>query len=145
MKMKKRNLLVLASIMMLVGVAVAVVMYHFHFRQRLILVSPAKIQVYYDQACTQEFKQGDTLDWGEHSSTETLTKTLWIKNTGSVNVTLRFDWDRGQHPWMTMSWDYDGSKLEVGQVKQVIISLDMPDEIGGGEFWWDGWFEAIPA
>jgi len=141
---KKRNTLILAIIMLMVVGVAAVVFYHFHFRQRLVLVSPAEIKVYYDAPCTQEFKQGDTLQWGPASSTDTLQNTLYIKNTGGVNVTLRFDWQR-EHPWMEMSWDYDGSTLQVYEHKQVTISLDLPDDSSAGEWWWDGWFEAVPV
>lgn len=144
--MKKRNLLVLVSIVMLVAVAAAAVVFNLHFRQRLVLVTGAKIQVYYDKDLTQELKRDETLDWGTHDTTEDLTKDFWIKNTGSVDVTLRFSWS-GDHPWMSMSWNYtEGTVLHINEVIHVQVILDLPDhDIGAGEYWWDGWFEAIPV
>lgn len=145
MKMRRRNLLVLVSIMMLVAVAAAAVIFHLHFKQRLVLVTGAKIKVYYDKGLTQELKQGDTLDWGTHGTTEDLTKDFWIKNTGSVDVTLNFGWS-GEHPWMSMSWNYtEGTVLSTDEVIHVQVVLDLPENIGAGEYWWDGWFEAIPV
>lgn len=155
--MKKSTLIAALATTMLISGAIAVILYHFHFRQRLVLETGARIRVWTDAELTKEFKQGDTLEWGTFDSVpQTIEKDFWIENTGSVDVTLRFDYKREGIPWeWELTWDYDGSELpyeddlgtpEREDVLKVRLTLEIPDlDFGAGEYWWDGWFEAIPA
>jgi hypothetical protein len=47
---------------------------------------------------------------------------------------------------MNMSWNYtEGTTLFIDEVIHVQVTLELQEDVGAGEFWWDGWFEAVPA
>jgi hypothetical protein len=145
--MKKRILIgVLATTILVLGLVGAVVIYNFGFRQRFEVVSAAKITVFLDIEGTQELQQGQTLTWGQITTTDPQHQTLYIKNTGTVNVTLQFNYDTQQFPgdW-SLSWDYDNIKVLTGENRTVIMTLTLPSNIGEGTQECNSWIAATPV
>jgi hypothetical protein len=129
-------------VLVLVG---AVAVYNLGFCQRAEIEAVTMIKVFFDEAQTQELTQGATIDWGQvHSGNQT--KSLWINNTGSVPAVLQFNHNGQQFPmdWKN-SWDYDGSPLAAGDTVKVTITLELPENIGAGEYMWDSGISATQA
>jgi len=135
--MRKRISLGVLVTVLAIGLAVAAVWYNLGFRQRAEVKPVAIVKVFFDEAQTDELTQGETIDWGEvHTGIQT--KSLWINNTGPVPAVLQFNYNPQQLPWDWKNyWDYDGSPLAVGQTIMVTITLELPENIGVGEYWWD--------
>ena len=90
-----------------------------------------EIDVYSDSGCTQ-FASG--VDWGEILVGSTITRIVYVKNNGDIEVALGLSTEN----WspveamadITLDWDYDGTYLEVGEVRQVIFGLSVDSGIG---------------
>jgi len=143
---KKKVLLGIAVAATVVALVGAVVVYNFGFRQRFEVVSAAKIRVFLNEGQTQELPQGQTLTWGPIESTDPQNQTLYIKNTGTANVTLQFNYNQGQMPqdW-SLSWDYDGNPVLVGETATVTMTLTLPPTIGAGTYECDSGITATPV
>ena len=124
----------------------AVVIYNFGFRQRFEVVSAAKIKVFLNVEGTQELQQGNYLDWGPITSTDPQQKMLYIKNVGTVDVTLAFNYDGQQIPqgW-SLTWDYNGDPVAQGAAIPVTITLALPSTVGEGNYECNSWIQATPV
>jgi len=91
-----------------------------------------EIDVYSDSGCTQFVSN---VDWGEILAGSTITRIVYVKNNGDYEVALGLSTEN----WspveamadITLDWDYDGTFIEVGEVRQVIFSLSIDSDIGG--------------
>ena len=91
-----------------------------------------EIDVYSDSGCTQLVSN---VDWGEILAGSTITRIVYVKNNGDYEVALGLSTEN----WspveamadITLDWDYNGTFLEVGEVRQVIFSLSIDSGIGG--------------
>lgn len=91
-----------------------------------------EIDVYSDSGCTQLVSN---VDWGEILAGSTITRIVYVKNNGDYEVALGLSTEN----WspveamadITLDWDYDGTFIEVGEVRQVIFSLSIDSGIGG--------------
>jgi len=144
--MKKKILLGIVVAAVLVGLVGAVILYQFGFRQRFEVVSAAKIRVFLNVEGTQELMRGQTLTWGPIGNTDPQLKTLYIKNTGTVNVTLQFNYNPGQIPqdW-SLSWDSENIKVLTGENVTATITLTLPSTIGEGTYECDSGISATPV
>jgi len=143
--MKKKILIGVLVAILATGLVSAVVYYHLGFRQSADVSPVAIITVYQNEALTDELQQGEMLNWGAVSS-GTQTMPLWIKNTGGVNTLIGFNYRQDQFPgdW-TLSWDYDGTALVPGEVRQVTLTLELPVDIHTGHWEWDSDISAWEA
>jgi len=135
--MKKRILIGVLVAILAIGLVSAVVYYHLGFRQRAEVSPVAIVTVYQNATLTDKLEQGEMLDWGSVSS-GTQTMPLWIKNTGTVNASIGFNYNNEQFPgdW-TLSWDYDNTKLLVSEVRTVTLNLTLPADVHAGSWEWD--------
>ena len=91
-----------------------------------------EIDVYSDSGCTQLVSN---VDWGEILAGSTITRIVYVKNNGDYEVALGLSTEN----WspveamadITLDWDYDGTFLEVDEVRQEIFSLSIDSGIGG--------------
>lgn len=143
MKKKRARALLLGIVTaaILVGLVAAVVIYHFGFQQHFEVVSGAQIRIWLDEGLTQEFQQGDTLNWGQITDSTPKNMTLYIKDVGTVDATLQLGYDQNQFPggqgggW-SLSLDYGDTPLvHGGESRRVNITLTMPSTIDAGT--WD--------
>lgn len=134
----------LAKIILVITLIVSIAVYHFGFHQRTEVKSLA-IKVFFDQAQTQELKQGATLNWGKISP-GVWKLTLYVNNTGSANVILRFNYRENQLPkGLTEYWDYDGTPLAHNELRKVTITLVIPEHVDAGVYEFESSITATPA
>ena len=143
---KKKILLGIITVALLVGVVGAVIVYNFGFKQRFEVVSAANIRVFFDSQETQELQQGNYLDWGQITNTNPKQMTLYIKNVGTVDVTLTFNYDGQQLPqgW-SETWDYTGGIVAQGATVSVTITLTLPAMISAMQGECNTWIQATPV
>jgi ABC-type antimicrobial peptide transport system permease subunit len=144
---KKKILLGIVAAVIFVGLVGAAIVYNFGFRQRFEVVSAAKIRIFLNVEETQELQQGQTLTWGSIENTDPQHQTLYVKNTGTANVTLQFNYNPGQQmpqDW-TLSWDYDSNPVLVGETETVTMTLTLPSTIGAGTYECDSGIAATPV
>jgi len=137
--MKKSMLIgVLAIVIVVSGLVAAVVYYNLGFRQSAEVTPGAIVKVFTNANQTEELTQGEMIEWGEvHTGTQT--KSLWINNTGLVDAVLQFNCDQQQlQQWgWTETWDYNNIPLVPNELRTVIITLTLPENIGAGHFEWN--------
>jgi len=142
---KKKVLLGIAAAAVLVGLVGAVIVYNFGFRQRFEVVSAAKIKVFLGEGETQELQQGNMITWDTINSTDMQQKTIWVKNTGTVDATLKFNYDGQQMPndW-SLNWNYTGDTVAQGTTIPINMTLTLPSTINEGTWECNSWIEATP-
>jgi len=143
---KKKLLLGLLASAALIATVVAVVVYNFGFRQRFEVVSAAKIRVFLAEGETQELPQGNTITWDTITSTDMQQKTIWVKNTGTVDATLQFNYDTQQMPgdW-SLGWNYTGATVAQGTIIPINMTLTLPTFINEGTYECNSWITATPV
>ncbi len=91
------------------------------------------IGVYADSGCTQT---ASYVDWGTLQPGDTVTKTLWIKNTGNTDATLSLTantWSpTNAATWITVSWDKQNANLTPNQPVQATLTLHVATNIDSG-------------
>jgi len=144
--MKKKILFGVIVAGVLVGLVLGQIVFQFGFRQRFEIVSEAQIRVFYDVGETQELQQGNYLDWGAITSTDPQQRTLYVKNVGTVDVTLSFGYDPQSLPqdW-SLTWDYDGTPLTQGTTIPVTITLTLPSTVSSGIYECNTGIQATPV
>jgi hypothetical protein len=97
------------------------------------IITSTNIGVYSDSACNNE---QTTIDWGSTSPGSSITRTIYVKNTGSgTNValsltTLSWNPTNANGP-ITISWDRQGTTLTPGQSTDATITLSVSSSIAG--------------
>ncbi|MCW4024095.1 MAG: hypothetical protein NWF01_03555 [Candidatus Bathyarchaeota archaeon] len=89
-------------------------------------ITTINVAVYNDQACTQKCT---SIDWDTIAAGGSASKTVYIKNTGGVPITLSMnctDWtpEAAAGP-MTLGWNRENTALTAGQSISATISLNV--------------------
>lgn len=96
------------------------------------LSSSQGLGIYSNSACTTA---ASSVDWGTISPGGSVTKTVYIKNTGSTTVTLGMstsNWSPSTaNGPITISWDQAGKTLARGQVVTATLTLKVSSSISG--------------
>ena len=83
-----------------------------------------EIDVYYNVQCTQI---ATDVAWGSIEVGKSVNKDLYIKNSGDSKVSLNLDTENWSPTnavdYIDISWDYDGSALDSGEVRKVTLTL----------------------
>jgi len=95
-----------------------------------ISVTP-NLSLYSDSNCTNSLS---TLNWGEITPGNSLTRTLYVKNTGTgTSLTLNIstsNWNpTNANGPITISWDKEGTQLAPGQSTKAVITLTTESSI----------------
>lgn len=95
-------------------------------------VSTINVEVYSDSACSQPLS---SLNWGTISPGATVTKTVYIKNTGNAQITLSMttnNWNpTSANGPISIFWDKEGATLAPGQSTSAVITLRVSSSISG--------------
>ncbi len=87
-------------------------------------ISGVNVGVYTDSACTVNCTN---ISWGNVASGTTVTRTVYIKNTGNVAVTLSMatsGWTPSNaNNYLTQSWDRSGYTLGAGASISAMLML----------------------
>ncbi|MEJ5328310.1 MAG: hypothetical protein WHU54_08725 [Candidatus Bathyarchaeia archaeon] len=95
-------------------------------------ISTINLEAYLDVACSQPVT---SIDWGTISPGATVTRTVYLKNTGSVQMTLSMtpsNWSpTSANGPITIFWDKEGATLPPGQTTAAVITLRVSSSISG--------------
>lgn len=95
-------------------------------------ISAVNVGIYSDSQCSQRLT---SVDWGTLSPGETLTKTIYIKNTCDRQLELRMtktNWDPPEaNGPISITWNREGATLNQGQSVQAVITLSVSSTISG--------------
>jgi hypothetical protein len=96
------------------------------------VASSANLGIYQDSACTTV---ASSIDWGTINPGGSVTRTVYVKNTGTTTVTLAMsttNWtpSTANGP-ITVSWNQAGTTLATGQVATATLTLQVSSGISG--------------
>jgi len=95
-------------------------------------VSAIGVGVYSDSGCTTALS---TISWGALSPGGVMTFTMYVKNTGTVSVTLNMTvsgWSPASaSSYITLTWNQEQTMLAVGQVVTAVLTLTVSSSITG--------------
>jgi hypothetical protein len=90
------------------------------------------VGVYSDSACSQSL---GSLDWGDLSPGDSVNRTVYVKNTGNMEITLSMtttNWSPANaNGPLTLIWDKEGTKLSSGQGTFATLTLGVSESISG--------------
>jgi len=88
------------------------------------------VGVYSDYACSQSLS---SLDWGDVSPGDSVKRTIYVKNTGSAEISLSMSttgWNPAEaNGPLTLSWNQEGTKLNAGEVVAATLTLGVLESI----------------
>ena len=121
----------------------ALVTYTLYYPQSATIEVKGQIKVYLNSELSQELTNTTTLDWGtlEVGLLGIFTKSLWIKNTGEVTVTVTFETMDLPLLW-TETLTPIGLTIAPGEVKQAPLTLTVPLTVIAGTYTWHSWIVA---
>ncbi|MEM2922680.1 MAG: hypothetical protein QXF26_10255 [Candidatus Bathyarchaeia archaeon] len=94
------------------------------------IVKSANIKVYRESACINEIS---SIDWGFLDPGASKSVTIYVNNTGNVPLTLTQETQRwnpsSASTYMTLTWDYAGTKIQPNQVIAIALTLDVSETI----------------
>jgi hypothetical protein len=93
-------------------------------------VTSVNVEVYSDSACTQTYT---AINWGVISPGNSVTKTIYVKNTGNVPITLSMT-KTGWNPSsangpITITWNKESATLNAGQSTAATLTLSVASDI----------------
>jgi hypothetical protein len=96
------------------------------------VLATANLGIYSDSACTQSL---NPFNWGTISPGGSATKTLYVKNLGTVQVTLSLsatNWNptTANGP-IALSWNREGAVLAASQVTTATLTLSTSSTASG--------------
>jgi hypothetical protein len=99
-------------------------------------IRTVNVGVYTDAACTLT---ATSIDWGTINPGTSIVKTYYVKNQGSVPMTLNMTsnaWTPSNCPtYMSLTWDAENASVAVGNHAQADINLTiLPNITGIGAF-----------
>ena len=91
-----------------------------------------EIDVYSDAACSHILS---SVEWGEIEEGRSVNRVIYIKNRGEQGVLLSLltdNWTPSEAAnEMQLSWDYDDSVLDSGDVKRITLRLSVDNNVNG--------------
>ena len=94
-------------------------------------VTTVNVGVYSDEQCTQNCT---SISWGIIYPQDTINRTVYIKNTGNVPITLSMskeNWDPTDATnYLTLTWDREGEELAVDESISGILTLSTASDTG---------------
>jgi len=90
------------------------------------------LDLFLDGECTQPLGE---INWGYVRCGETVTRRVFLKNTGNITLTLGLNvtgWNPPGASIITISWDYhEGTELGPGVVLGLTLSCTVPEDVSG--------------
>jgi len=95
-------------------------------------VTTVNVGVYSDQACTQTLT---TIDWGAIAPGDSVTRTIYVKNTGNTQISLsmtKANWSpTSANGPVTLTWNRETTTLSAGQSTSAALVLSVSSSISG--------------
>ena len=96
------------------------------------IVGDENLCIYSDRACTQVFT---SIHWGIVSPGDSVSQTIYIKNTGSYRQRLSLlvkNWNpAAANSGIELSWDAENARVDVGQVVAATLTLKVSSDASG--------------
>ena len=94
-------------------------------------VTTVNVGVYSNSDCTENCT---SINWGTMYPDDTVNKTVYVKNTGTVPITLSItdgNWDPiNASNYLTLTWDKQGKVLEAGNSVPANLTLSVASDTG---------------
>lgn len=95
-------------------------------------VRSINVEVYLNMECTQIV---NSVDWGTPGPGDSVSKTVYIKNTGNAQMTLSMScsgWNPvGAENYLTLSWNREGTQINAGAVIPAVLTLSVSGAVTG--------------
>lgn len=95
-------------------------------------ITSVNVGVYSDSPCTVPLT---SIDWGAIYPGNSVTRTIYVKNTGNALITLSMTKNSWSPPGadgpITITWDKETSTLAVGASTAAILTLTVSSSISG--------------
>lgn len=95
-------------------------------------IKTVNVGVYSDSACTINCT---SIDWGSISPGSTVNRTIYVKNTGTAQITLNMTKTNWNPPSangpITLTWNREGTTLNAGQSTTATLTLSVSSSITG--------------
>jgi len=95
-------------------------------------IAAVNVGLYVDFACTQTLQ---SINWGDISPGGSINRVIYLKNTGSTNITLSMTKNNWNPPSangpITLTWDKESAELAPGEVTQATLILTVAEDIIG--------------
>ena len=95
-------------------------------------IQTLNVGVYSDYACSQNLP---SISWGDIAPGGSVNKTIYVKNTGSPQITLsmaKTSWNPASaNGPITLVWNREGTKLSAGGVATATLTLRVLENITG--------------
>src|SRR3989304_2306696 len=96
------------------------------------IVASANVGLYSDYSGTQSIS---SINWGTVSPSGSITKTVYVKNTGNAPITLsmtKTNWNPASADGpITLVWDREGTVLSANQVVAATFTLSVSSSTNG--------------
>lgn len=97
-------------------------------------VTAVNVGVYSNEACTVNLT---SIDWGTIAPGDSVTRTIYVKNTGNSQITLsmtKSGWTPAEaNGPITVTWNREGTTLEPGISTAATLTLSVSSGISGIE------------
>jgi uncharacterized repeat protein (TIGR01451 family) len=95
-------------------------------------VTAVGVGIYTDSGCTTALS---SISWGTLSPGDVKTYTIYVKNEGTVSVTLNMtigNWNPASaSSYITLTWNKEKYALAAGQVVQAVLTLSVSSSVSG--------------
>jgi hypothetical protein len=95
-------------------------------------ISTANVGVFSDSQCTQPLS---TISWGSVAPGSSVSRTIYVKNTGDLPLTLSMStasWNPvAASNSMAITWNREGTVLAAGQIVPAELTLAVDSDISG--------------
>jgi hypothetical protein len=96
------------------------------------IVATANIGFYSDSACTQSLT---SINWGTISPGNSVTRTVYVKNLGTTQVTLSMSGENwtpaSANEPITVTWNREGTTIAPNQVATATLTLEVSSSVSG--------------
>ena len=97
-------------------------------------VTSIGVGVYSDYGCTNILTN---INWGTITPGESVTRTIYVKNTGDATITLsmtKTNWNPSNaEGYMTLTWNREGRTLDPDQMTTATLTLSVSEDISAVE------------
>jgi hypothetical protein len=94
-------------------------------------IASVNVSIYLDSACTQPCTN---INWGTLNPGATATQTIYVKNTGTVPITLSLStssWSPSNaNSYLTLQWNKENTVLNAGASTQATLTLTVASNTG---------------
>jgi hypothetical protein len=95
-------------------------------------IATTNIGVYSDSACTQSLT---SINWGTISPGNSVTRTVYVKNLGTTQVTLSMSGENwtpaSANEPITVTWNREGTTIAPNQVATATLTLGVSSSVSG--------------